>query len=712
LTIREQQTANGTLFVVKDPASGAFFRLGPLEEFIVRQLDGATPLDAVRQRTEARFGSALPAATLAAFIQRLDKAGLLEGLEGKEPGQTGTLERRGRIRGSLLYLRFKLFDPDRLFDRLVHRVRLCFTPQFLVLSAAVILLAVGTALAHWAEIPRNVTKLTQVSAIPLLLAISFTVASAHEFGHGLTCKRFGGEVHELGFLLIYFTPALYTNVSDAWLFPEKSKRLWVGFAGPYFELFLWALATLVWRVTDTDTGVNYAALVVMTISGLKTLFNFNPLVKLDGYYLLSDYLEIPNLRARSFRYVGNLIKRLFGAPPIDAEISRRERLAYLAYGLVGATGSLALLGFVVQMAGGYLIEKQGPMALVVATGLMGMKSHRKFRRLFGGSPNRTDLSEDGDDVAVQPLESPQPAPSPAQPGQAQGTTKPNRKRVVWAVVAGVTLALLFLLRTQLRIAGPINVLPGANADVRTAVDGIVEEVNVHEGDAVEPGQVIARLSDRDLRSQLRQTQAELRGVRANLNKGLPPGEGEAARAAVDRLEAQQRYLEEGLQRVNIVSPVSGVVATPSLQLKALKGQLVARGALIAQVYDFSTITAQIVISEKDMADIRVGQNVVLKARAYPGVAFSGTVTAIGTSADGTVSAVGGLGAPAPGVIYAAGYTIPNRMFIVTTRIDNPGRLLRPGMTGWAKIYCGPRRIVELITRRLARTVRVEFWSWW
>src|SRR5919197_1146953 len=81
LTIREQQTANGTLFVFKDPASGAFFRLGPLEEFIVRQLDGATPLEAVRQRTEARFGSELPAATLAAFIQRLDKAGLLQGEE-------------------------------------------------------------------------------------------------------------------------------------------------------------------------------------------------------------------------------------------------------------------------------------------------------------------------------------------------------------------------------------------------------------------------------------------------------------------------------------------------------------------------------------------------------------------------------------------------------------------------------------------------------
>src|SRR5262249_25651903 len=154
----------------------------------------------------------------------------------------------------------------------------------------------------------------------------------HEFAHALTCKHFGGEVHEMGFMMMYLQPAFYCNVSDAWLFPEKSKRLWVDFAGPYFELFLWALATLTWRLTDGDTGIHHAALVLVAITGLRTFLNFNPLIKLDGYYLLSDYLGMPNLRKRSFAYVGGLLRRIGGRKPSAVEVSARERRIFLLYG--------------------------------------------------------------------------------------------------------------------------------------------------------------------------------------------------------------------------------------------------------------------------------------------------------------------------------------------------------------------------------------------
>src|SRR5438045_9659583 len=102
----------------------------------------------------------------------------------------------------------------------------------------------------------------------------------------------------MGCALIFLQPAFYCNVSDGWLFPGKSKRLWVGFAGPYFELFLWSLAVLIWRATEPDTWINFVTLSVMATSGLKTLLNFSPLIKLDGYYLLSDYLEIGRASCR------------------------------------------------------------------------------------------------------------------------------------------------------------------------------------------------------------------------------------------------------------------------------------------------------------------------------------------------------------------------------------------------------------------------------
>jgi len=778
LTTSHQEVAGTTRCVVKDPITSAFFRFGELEWFIAQQLDGATALEVVRRRTETAFGGALAYDALAAFVGRLKKSNLLEGSEAaaEERARSGK-----RIRGSLLYLRGALFDPDRLFNVLVRHVRFCFTPHFVVLSAAAILLAAVTTASYWSEIPQSLTSLVRLSSIPLFLVISLTVAAAHEFAHGLTCKHFGGEVHELGFILMYFTPGFYANVSDAWLFPEKSKRLWVGVAGPYFELFIWAMATLTWRLTDIDTGINHVALMVMTLTGIKTLFNLNPFIKLDGYYLLSDALELPNLRKKAFRYVGGLIKRAAGfGEAIATELSGRERRIYLSYGLVGAVASLSLLGYVLGKAGGYLIDSHQPLALLLGVSLAGMKSRRKVRRLFGRAPDRSDPTDDGDDAApADPTEAPQGQPEPKQDPKHE-KKRARRPWLRWALLAGAALAIVVFGRMQLRIAGSVSVLPEQNADVRSQVEGIVADIVVDEGDEVRAGDVIARLSNHALVAELRKTEASVRETRAFLTKlevgptaeeiaamnaavsradsrlGFArthvsrleslfataaatrqeleaaqelattaendlteakarldalvrrsrPEDIEASRARLSSLETQQRFLEGEVRELTVLSPATGIVATPSRQLKELEGQLVSQGALLAKVYDFTTVTAQIVVSEKDIGDVRVGQAVALRVRAYPDVAFSGRVTAVAT--EGTSTA---------GVQTTAASTAPSttggtRTFVVTTRIDNPSLLLRPGMTGRGKVYCGERPISGLIGRRLARTFRLEVWSWW
>src|SRR5439155_17673328 len=348
------------------------------------------------------------------------------------------------------------------------------------------------------------------------------------FAHGLTCKRFGGEVHDLGFLLIYFMPSFYTNVSDAWLFPEKAKRLWVGFAGPYFEVFLWALATLAWRVTDVDTRINYAALLVMTLSGIKTLFNLNPFIKLDGYYLLSDYLELPNLRKRSFRYVGTLVKRLVGAGErVAADVSRREGWIYLAYGLAGSVTSISILVYVVVTAGGYLIDNHQSWSLMLFAGLTGIKSRRKLRRLFGGAARPDDPEDDGDDGkdSADTASPPENGTDPAEPATATGpSSRPRAPRPGWsprAKWAALTVAAALVAafgRLQLRIGGAVTVLPEQNADVRAQVDGIVDDILVDEGDTVRAGEVIARLSNAATVAQLHQTEASIEDTRAQLRK--------------------------------------------------------------------------------------------------------------------------------------------------------------------------------------------------
>ena len=137
--------------------------------------------------------------------------------------------------------------------------------------------------------------------VVLLVLLMFMIDMLHEFGHGMTCKNFGGEVHEIGFVLFYFTPAYYCDVNDAYLFPKKSHKLWVTFAGAYIELVLCSAATFVWLMARPDSFLSDLCYKIMLYTGFSTIvFNINPLVKLDGYYVLMDWLDIPDLRERAF----------------------------------------------------------------------------------------------------------------------------------------------------------------------------------------------------------------------------------------------------------------------------------------------------------------------------------------------------------------------------------------------------------------------------
>ncbi len=780
LTVSRLETANGGFLIVKHPVSGRFYRFKEAERFIAEQLDGATPLDVIRERTEEQFGAALTVETLNAFIQNLDKIGLLD--TGKSAAKRGA-GRGPRIRGNLLYLRFAFFDPDRLLSRLVPRLRFLFTRRFLLLSGMPILLALAITFANAREIAGDLPRLYQASAILPFFALILIVASIHEFAHGLACKYFGGEVHELGFMVMYFQPAFYCNVSDAWLFPEKSKRLWVGFAGPYLELVLWALATIAWRLTEPDTWINYTALIVMTLSGLRSFLDFNPFVKLDGYYLLSDLLEIPNLRRRSFKYVGDGIKRVLGfGRRIALHASQRERRIYVVYGLIATISSLSLLSYGLVRLGSYLIDNHQPMALLLLVSYTGLRSGRRFRRLFGQRSPRSDPDDDGDVMSAQPEGAPDATEASSSRPESKKPRRGLPKPVIrWAALVAAGLAVLFLVHLQLRIAGPFTVLPEENADVRSAVEGIIEEIRVQEGDQVKQGDVIARLADKDVRAELLGTEAQVREAKANLRKlqagttaesiavaraavskaadavkfaqaklarskqlferqalspqefeaaqeqsataendlaetrselrvflrGNRPEEIEAAKAQLDRLEAQHHFLETQLGLLDVVSPATGVVATPARELKEMVGQFVPKGALIAKVYAVKTVTAQIVITEKEIGDVQVGQQVVLKSRAYPDMVFQGTVTTIATAAEGLSS-----GAADASAAKTASTSTGVRTFVVTTQIDNRSGLLKPGMTGLAKIVGGEGRVVDLVKRRLTHTFKVEFWSWW
>jgi len=776
-------STQGAGAVVMDSVSRNFFRLGAVERFLVEHCDGVTPVDDVLHEAERHFDGELPRQSLDRFIASLQRARLLE-------PPAGVIERARparRVRGSMLYLRVPLADPDALLTRLAKHLGFLYHPACVAIFAAIILLAIGIAVVDWPDVVRDAGRLYRVSAIPEIWLTVWSVVLLHELAHGLTCKRLGGEVHELGLLLIYFQPAAYCNVSDAWLFPEKHKRVMVTLAGPWLELCVWALATVLWRVTEVDTRVNELALIIVATSGIKTLINLSPILKLDGYYLLSDLLEIPNLRRRAFRSIGDVLRRWFGgAGPLNVDADPRQRLIVLAYGAVALVTTVGFLGYAIGKLGRYATQDR-LLPFLAFLGLLSVKLPRKLKRIFSGRDDDAEAFEDEDPETDAPLPAAASGAAasavtsdalPAEAGRAPGVSARPwiASRATWIVAAAGAAVILAFVPVDLKVRGAFRALPRQNADARALVGGIVSEVAVQEGQTVRAGDVIARLSPDDLDAgagvldaQIDQCRAKLKLLlagprpedvkvaaaalktaeghvpfardRLEMNRklvaggiisrqelklseeaavtaqhevdearerlravstGARPAEIDAVRSELAALEVQRRAVSDQREKLDIRSPASGVVATPALVLHDLLHRHVDPGDLVAKVYDERTLTAEIEVSEQDIADVQVGQPVELRARAQPGVTFRGTVQAVAVAAEP---------GPATTTSTASAATEVARHVLVTTLIDNRGLLLRPEMTGQAKIVCGRKSIAGLIGRRLARTFKVEFWSW-
>jgi multidrug resistance efflux pump len=517
------------------------------------------------------------------------------------------------------------------------------------------------------------------------------------------------------------------------------------------------------------------------------------------------------------------------------EIPPRERRILFWYGLAASVGSVTLLAVALVTIGVELVQQRQSLALVLFAGMFSLRVRRRVRRLFGSSnvndpdddfdfeespaqQSRTRsstetpdspmtqsslappsvLGKEGNGHKVTAPEATAPArrsaeddpaaarqETPVRPEKSKRSRRWKRRAFNFlkvAVLCGAIAALLYFGHSELRISGDFNVLPVRNADVRSEVEGIIDEVMVTEGQFVQAGDLIARLSDHELRAELERNAARIEETRSKLKlleagarpeeiqlaqvaiarpeeqlkfrrdraerdrklfeeklvslndyeeskrtvaelesdlaeakrklelllAGTRSEEIEAMKAAVASLEAQRSFFEDQLRRGRVVSLASGVVTTPALQLKELEHQLVRKGDLIARIHDFQTITALISVSEKEIADVRIGQTVRLKARAYPEMLFDGKVTGIATTAQagGAAATAAATLNPAPSV-----RTSPNSI-LVTTQIDNHAGFLKPGMTGIAKISGGDHRLFDLVKRRLSRTVSVEFWSWW
>src|SRR5215813_558427 len=448
LEFSPQQHQGKSVVVVKDPITARYFRFTDSQAAILELLHEPIEASTLAKNASQKLNASIPITTIDAFLNSLEDKWLLDTAAVRD--KLATVNSHKIQDRNLLYWKLLSINPEKIFQWLLPRTNWAFTKAFHVFAALSIASGFIISYLHWDEFRGGVQGLFNLHGLFFLWIVVFTVVTIHEFSHGLTCCHFGGKVKEVGFMLIYFQPAFYCDVSDSWMFPSKRQRMWVTFAGGYVQLVVWGLCTILWRITDADTFINQVVLVVIVFSGLQTLINFNPLIKLDGYYMLSDYLEIPNLRTKAIDSLWNwLARRSRSARPW------REERAQLVYGIASIAFSTTLLIYV------YAALYTWATARFAFAGLVGfaMFSSVTLRRTAGEYVS-----------GVRAL-------------AARAAVRKYRN-------AGIGLAVviaLFAGHWELKIPAEFKILARSEQAVRSETAGTIVEVLVHEGSRVSKG---------------------------------------------------------------------------------------------------------------------------------------------------------------------------------------------------------------------------------
>lgn len=625
---------------------------------------------------------------------------------------------------SWLYYQLPLGNPDRFFAALEPWLRFLWTPAFVFVYLMVVGAAGWIVLTRGAEMWPQIPSLSGTTWGIGLVVLGFALVAVHECCHGLTCKHFGGRVPETGLLMMFFVmPAAYVDVSDAWLFREKRHRVLTGLAGPMWDLGVVAGAILLWSATPPG-GLRAAAVIAIAVSSMSLVMNLNPLLKLDGYYALSDLSGIPNLKDAASEalvfWVGRLRGRASSGPVLSARTARFLALYGVLSGLYTAL-ILWVLGSILLSASTRLAGLAGPLLLF---GAIVWLARRPLRALVAGVLQRIAGA--------------------------------SWKGAVSGAVAMIVIGALLVLPRPLRVGGPAAIDGVARHPVRSEVAGNLAEILVSEGDRVEAGQVVARLHDSELRTALAMIEASVAQAHAQLamlargteperlhqaretvraaeaevahletradrlarlkkdglvsadlyeqtthdlqlqrgslraaleesrllSRGTAPERVAAARAEVTRLETEAREAQRRLAASELRAPIAGQVITPKLGTHA--GDYLALGESLMEIVDTERLVADVQMLESEIGEVRVGQSVALRVTAYPDRSFAGTVEQIAAAA-----------APDP---------LGRAVFRVRIALRPEATELKPGMTGAAKVDCGERPLVALLVRRLLRSI--------
>ncbi len=531
LAITPQRYEGRTYYVIKDPVSLRYYRFKEQEHFLLGFMDGSHTLDEAQKEYEKRFRpERLNLEDLEAFAQQLISAGLAQN-ESPRAGKQLLDQRNKRNRSqwmqtltNVLYIKIPVFDPDRLLVKMLRWLSFVFTVWFFTLSVGVMLAAVLLVATHFdtfrGKLPSYHEFFSLKTVVYLWIALG-VVKVIHEFGHGLSCKTFGGEVHEMGLLFLVFSPCMYCNVSDSWTLPNKWKRIIISAAGIYVELIIAALATFIWWNTPNQPFINNLSLSLMVVCSVSTVvFNANPLMRYDGYYVLADWIEIPNLRERANRYLQNLFLEHCLGIEVQPEpyMALWRRWLFVIYAIVSYVYRWVITYFILVFIYSFL----KPYKLGVVSGMLAVAS---LASMLGWPLYRL-----GKNIH--------------QRGRLPDM-KPARVALTVSVFAALLFGFFFvpLPVSRVHAVGLVQVNPDQATAITVSKEFPVtlEKLHIEDGQWVRKGEILAEFSSRTLADKMREARSES-AVRENERRSLER-QREATTDKSEKAQMDQRVTE-------------------------------------------------------------------------------------------------------------------------------------------------------------------------
>ena len=561
-------------FVMQDHSTGKFYRFSPMAYYIIGLMDGKRSVQELWELAAEKFGDDSP--TQDDVIRLFRQLHVGDVLLCDVPPNTQELLQRGqkiaRARWlanlrSPLFLRFPLFDPESFLTRTLFLTKPFFSIFGVILWLAVVGFAVVLAGQHWPELTHNITD--RVLAADNLLIIWFVypiVKAMHEFGHGYAVRNWDGEVHEMGIMLLVLMPIPYVDASSASAFREKWRRIFTSAAGILTELFVAATAMIIWVSLEPGLPRTIAFNVILIGSISTILFNANPLLRYDGYYILGDLIDVPNLSQRSIHYLQYLLKK-YVYRASDAEppyIGPGEKFWLATYSICAFIYRLFIYTAIVLFIAGKFFIVGIILALWACVTMFVFPLFKGLKYIINSKSLRT------------------------------------RRFRALSITAG-TVAILSLLLFSLPFPLWTNaegvVWAPEDALVRANASGFIRQIKVKPFSQVHKGQVLVECYDDELNTSLlmlrsRQQEFELRYGAA---LSLDPLQATIIQEELHHIETALARIEERVKDLTVRSPAAGVFIVP--EAVDLPGRYIRHGELIGYVLASSKPVVRVVVPQ-------------------------------------------------------------------------------------------------------------------